>query len=96
LYDILVPTGELPLNLSIQIFVAEGETRVTNLSHKQHLAVYMLKKRLLRALPQKVINHPEHALFYMQTVVEIYLHMYMAKEYVGVIRQLPNAVTYLR
>jgi hypothetical protein len=44
----------------------------------------------------KVINHPECALFYVRTVVEMHLHMFMAEEYIGVARQLPNVVGYLK
>jgi hypothetical protein len=63
---------------------------------EQHLALYVFKKRLLRALLNKVINYPEYALFYVRTVVEMHLHIFMAKEYIGVARQLSNVVAYLR
>jgi hypothetical protein len=63
---------------------------------KQHFALYVFKKRLLRVLPNKVINYPECALFYVRIVVEMHLHMFMAKEYIGVARQLPTVVEYLR
>jgi hypothetical protein len=44
----------------------------------------------------KMINYPEYTLFYVRTVVEMHLHMFMAEEYIGVARQLPNIVAYLR
>jgi hypothetical protein len=38
---------------------------------------------------------PELGLFYVRTVVEMYLHMFMAEDYKGVIRQLPSAIHFL-
>jgi hypothetical protein len=91
-----VPTGKLPFDLPIHTFIAEAERRIANLSRQQHLFSYLFKKRLLQVLPSKVINHPECALFYVRTVVEMYLHMFMAKEYIGVARQLPIVVKYIK
>jgi hypothetical protein len=78
--------GRLPFDLSTHTFIAEAEGRIADMSHKLHLALYVFKKRLLRVFPSKVINYPEYALFYIRTVVEMYLHMFMAKEYIGVAR----------
>jgi hypothetical protein len=47
-------------------------------------------------LPSKVINHPECTVFYVRTVIETHLHMFMAEEYIGVARQLPSVVAYLK
>jgi hypothetical protein len=47
-------------------------------------------------LPSKVINHPECALFYVRTVVEMHLHMLMAEEYRDLARQLPIVVAYMK
>jgi hypothetical protein len=88
--------GRLPFDLPTHTFITEAEKRITDMSYKQHLAVYIFKKRLLRALPSKVINHPEYALFYIRIVVEMHLHMFMAKEYIGVARWLPSVVAYLK
>jgi hypothetical protein len=76
--------------------MAEAEEQIADLPYKQHLALYLFKKRLLRALFNKAISKPEYALFYVRTVVEMYLHMFMAKEYIGVARQLPSVTAYLR
>jgi hypothetical protein len=83
-------------DLPTHTFIAEAEKRIADLSRKQHLAVYLFKKRLLRVLPSKVINHPEYAFFYVRIVVEMHLHMFMAEEYIGVARQLPIVVAYLK
>jgi hypothetical protein len=82
--------------LPIHTFIYEAEKRVADVSRKQHLALYLFKKRLLRVLPNKVINHPECALFYERIVVEMHLHMFMAEEYIGVARQLPSVIAYLK
>jgi hypothetical protein len=42
------------------------------------------------------MNYPEYALFYVRIVVEMHLHMFMAEEYIGVARQLPIAIAYLK
>jgi hypothetical protein len=91
-----VPTGRLPFDLPTDTFVAEAERRIANLSRQQHLFSYLFKKRLLQVLPSKVINHPECTLFYVRLVVEMYLHMFMAKEYIGIVRQLPTVLEYLK
>jgi hypothetical protein len=77
-------------------FIAEADKLIANLSYKQHLALYIFKKRLLRVLLSKVINHPEYALFCVRIVVEMHLHMFLAKDYIGVARLLPSAVVYLK
>jgi hypothetical protein len=96
LYWTSVPTGRLPLDMPTHIFIAEAEIRVADMSVKQHLALYLFKKRLLRVLPRKVANYPKFALFYIRIVVEMHLHMFMAKEYRGISKQLPNIIVYLK
>jgi hypothetical protein len=81
--------------MPIRTFIAKAEKRIADLSYKQHLSLYLFKKRLLRVLPSKVINHPEYALFYIRTVVEMHLHMFMAEEYIRVGSQLPSVIAYL-
>jgi hypothetical protein len=88
--------GRLPFDLQIHTFIAAAERRIADLSYKQHLALYLFKKRLLRVLPTKVINYPECDLFYVRTVVEMHLHMLITKDYMGVSRHLPNIVVYLK
>jgi hypothetical protein len=95
-YRTAVPTGRLPFDLLTHTFITEAERRVADLSYNQHLAMYLFKKRLLRVLPGKIINYPECALFYVRTVIEIHLHMFMAKDYIGVARQFPSVVMYLK
>jgi hypothetical protein len=58
LYYTAVPTGRLPFDLPTHTFIAEAEKRVADISHKQHLALYLFKKRLLRVLHSKVVNYP--------------------------------------
>jgi hypothetical protein len=47
-------------------------------------------------LSSKVINYLEYGLFYVRTVIEMHLHMFMAEEYIGVARQFPRVITHLK
>jgi hypothetical protein len=96
LYSNPVPTSRLPFGLPTHTFIAEAEKRRVKLPRKQHLALYLFKKRLLRVMPSKVNNNPEYALFCVHTVAEMHLHMFMAEECLHIARQLPKIVTHLR
>jgi hypothetical protein len=40
-------------------------------------------------------KNPEFGLFYVRTVVEIYVHMFLAEDCKGVIWQFPSAIQFL-
>jgi hypothetical protein len=62
------------------------------MTYHQHLRLYLFKKRLLKVLGRRRKEKPKFGLFYIRTVIEIHLHMFMAEDYKGIVRQLPMAI----
>jgi hypothetical protein len=73
----------------------EAEVRIADLTYQQHIRLYLFKKRLLRVLDKRRRERPEFGLFYVRTMVEIHLHMFMAEDYKGIAQQLPSAIQFL-
>ena len=92
LYEDPVPTGLLPLDMNTENFIREAETRLGSMNAKRHFPCFLYKRRLLKTMSSKFTEQPEYRLFYVRTMIEMYVHQFAAGDLRGVARELPRVI----